>query len=843
MAVSPQGSLASTEEEERPIHMVLSTLSKIPPFFWVLLGLLGFAAIVFRAGIISDGGPYPQGTNALNAYLEFWFLRRFPNGVWLYPYTDWGQPSPWFTGPSVLTPFILAIDPSTLVRAIEVTAWVGAGLSTYVVARKLGLSSTGAGTAGFYYSVMANVSQYFEGHVSTMISIAVLPLAFWFAYRLFRQPTVWIAAGAAGTAYLLASIGDLSILYMFLFFGIPLVGYAIATCWRREHYHPREILCIVAGFAMFVLLMLSWAYPYFLGARPQYFTGITVTVFPFGQTTGEGLLPGFLGFLNETSFVSYSYGLNNYSLGDTLVNGPLTACYLLIPVGILAYVVLWPSRDRIVLYVAAILAMIISTGPVVPALSSVNLQLYDYIPYFNSNPTLTRWALVTLLAYSMLLASGISHLERWARGKRVERSPTLERLRRRARKHVSESMRPVRGVTPSHASQRPWVVLVVVSAAVALTVSQNALIVTQPPGFFQFPSAYTAGSEYIAGQPVRGGTFEVPFGAVYERTPWAGVSASAPLMALTYTGSDTALFEAGTSYSLALDQFLGNGIVHNGSRDMVKFLAAVNTQFILATKYPDWRYASSSEYLPMKSYDALFNQTGLGNPAFQGGYQTVFDISDFAGNVSFDPTYFVYFLNSSELYQVVNSSYYTGPTELLVDGTTVGVALPQYIAHASGVIVPERPPAGLADVLSLARTDGVPVFDPNGSAVAGGPSKVTFPSHPTSYRDLAEMADPTRISYTSPTAGWGVLELAQTYSSLWNLVGAGWDAHAIANVGLNAWLVNATNGSVWTVEYQGSVWLDQSLYLEAIGWALLAAVVAVAVVRRLRGARALGPQS
>ncbi len=828
--------------EDKPAvrRSAFSVLSKIPPFVWALLGFAAMTALVFRQGIVSGAGSLPQGTNAVNAYLEFWFLRQYPNTMWLYPFTDWGQPSPWFTGPSVLTPAILAVNPSTLIRAIEAATWFGSGASFYLVARKLGSSPLGAGTAGLYYAFMANTSQYFEGHVLTMISIAILPLAFWFAYRLFDLPTWWTAVGAATIVYLLASIGDLSILYMFLFLGIPLVVCTIAIRWRRKHYQRREIFWVLASFGLFSLLMLSWAYPYFLGARPEYTTGINVSVAPFSQVVGLHPQFAFLGYVSEDSFVSITYGVHSYAVGGALLSSPLSLLYLLIPAGILAYVILWPSRRGILVYLGALMAMVISTGSLVPGLSWINLQLYDDIPFFKDIAPFERWAVVTVLAYSVLMALGISHLERWIRGKPTEGSPVLRRVfpSRPARTPSVGKSKPLAG--RPRRWRRPWVLVVVVSAVLVLTVSQNILAVTEPPGLFQIPPAYTAGADYIAGQSVRGGTLAIPFGAIYERTPWGHVSGSSALLVPTSTGSDTEIFEAGTPYSLALDQFVGTGITQERASNMTKFLAATNTEFILATKYPNWTYASSGLYSPIQSYYSLFNQSGLGSPAFQGGYQTVFKLTDYAGNVSFDPTYFLYYLDSSQLYTAVNSSWYSGPSDALVDGTTVGGALPQYVAHASGIIVPKNPPADLDYVLSLARTDRVPIFSPNGSRVIGEPSSVTLPANAISYRDTTEMPDSTEISYTSPTTGWGLLVLAQTYSDLWTLEGAGWSAHAVVNVGLNAWLVNATNGSVWTIQYQGSVWLTQSLYIEAAGWGILAAVVTVFVVRRHRRLRSVG---
>ncbi len=845
MAVRSAGSPSSedvpaTEEKSGTQGSVHAVFSKIPPIVWAVLGFAAITAVVFRSGIVSEGGSLPQGTNALNAYVQFAFLRHFPNSTWAYPLTDWGQPNPWFTGPSILTPAFLTIGPATLIRVLEATAWFLAGLSMYIVARKLGSSPLGAGTAGIYYAMMANVSQYFEGHVSTMISIALLPVAFWFAYRLFDAPTLWAAVGAATMVYLLASIGDLSILYMFLFFGIPMVAYTIAKRWRRDHYQRREILCVLAACGLFVLLMFSWAYPYFLGARPEYTTGITVGVLPFDRVTGLHPQFAFLGFLSEDSFVSLTYGVHSYAIGGALLTSPPSFLYLLIPIGILAYVVLWPSRDRVILYLGALAAMLISTGALVPGLSWINLELYNYVPYFDSNPTLERWAVITLLAYSILLALGISQIERWIRAEETEGSPILGRLFRVVRRRtgpVVDSGPPDRRRGPR---RRPWALVLVVSVVLVLTISENSLVVSQPPTFYQTPAGYTAGTSYIADQPVRGGTLAVPFGSIYEITPWAGTSGSSSLLVPSYTGSDVEMFEAGTPYSLALDQFIGDGITNDRSSNMTKFLAATNTEFILATKYPNWQYATSGLYPPIESYYSLFNQSGLGSPAFQGGFQTVFQLSDYAGNISFDPTYFVYFLNSSQLYVAVNSSWYTGPSDALVDGTTVGSALPQYVAHASGVIVPKHPPSDLDDVLSLAQMDKVPIFSPDGSSVAGEPSNVTIPPSARSYRDLADMPDPADVSYTSPTTGWGLLVLAQTYSFLWNLEGAGWNARAVVNVGLNAWLVNATNGSVWTIQYQGSVWLTQSLYVEATGWGILAVVAVTFVVRRRQRLQAVG---
>lgn len=791
----------------------------------LLYGLI--TAIVFRDGVILPSGSYPQGTNALNMYSILWFQGKFPWSTWLYPYTDWGQPYPGVTGPTLLTLAASFVDPASLTRLIEMLSFFGSGIFCYVALRHLHASGVPSLVAGAYYSLAAESAQLFEGHVPIMVSLCIAPIFLLGLWTISSRPSFRWCAITALLLYMLASIGDIGVLYMLILFGVPLFLLGAVQRNLDRIYTLREVGFIVAGAALFVVLMLPWIVPFVLGARPEYTTGITVGIVPFSSVFGSSGVNALLGIQTENSFILFTYGFYNYGIipTTTFSHSLILPVLLSLPLALGAYVVLWGSRPRVALLCAALLAAVIATGNKVWPLSSINMILYSWIPYFNYNPTLARWSVVTDLAYALLIGLALTDLEKGLQRGILE-ALHKSRLSYLLRVGTTQSGRSSPPARYRKATGSRWVYVGAIAIVVAVAVSQNALTLRDPPGTFQYPSQYTAGIEFLSQQGLSGGVMSIPFAETYERTPWGGVSLPASLFSFTRTGSNLVAFEAGTPYSLALDYFIGDGMTYNISGKMLKFLGATNVEYILATKYPNWSYASSSLYNPISSYYELFNQSNIGAPVYEGGYQEVFRVPVISGNVSFDPTYFVYLLNQGELYSVLNSSWYFGPEDALIDGSSVGTNLPLFIRHAAAVIVPPSPPLNAEAAIQLANRYGVPVISPSGRSLGTSHFSPSSQAPPTYQPDFSSMPDPTRVSFVAKLGGWGVITLAETFSNLWSLSGGPSPGYrAVSNLGLNGWLVNSSVGSTYVLTYTTDGITHLSFEVEVVMLILSAALI------------------
>jgi hypothetical protein len=667
------------------------------------LAFLVSAAVAFRAGLGVDSGGFPQGTNALNTGLTFWFQANHSSlTTWMYPFTDWGQPFPGFTGPSLQMVFA-ALGPTVGVRTEECVAWVGAGLALYTVSRKLGATAEASLVAGLYYQFAAETAQYFEGHVPAMLSVALGPLFLLAVYKLFRTPTLGWGISAAILLYLLASAGDLGVLYFFLVFAVLLGVYCGLTALFTRQHRLRDLLPFGAGFGLVALLLTSWWYPYLRGARPQYTTLITTTSVPFQFTDGADIPTVVTGTVKEKSFLALTYGQHTYAVG-----GPgAMPLFFLVPVLVVVTLYLWGTRARWATLGGALLAMIWATGPSYPIASSFNGWVYSNVPFFNSIPAVFRWELIAIVGYAVLLALGLSDWQRrapvrrrlpsfdaWLGPEIGSGSPTVPASRSglRVGRLARRTILPVLGVL-----------------VVAFTLVQNGAVLYEPPGIFQYGEGYIAALPWLAAEPHYGEVLALPFGGIYENTPNTGLTESSLLMIPYYTGADTVIFEAGSPYSLALDQFIGDGLTYDYSRNMSRFLAGSNVQFVVTTDYPSWNWVHSSVYLPSQSYASISSQLGL-QPVDRAGYQTVYGVANFTGNVSFHPDYAVYYGPPALLYGLLDDPAYPGPNvEPLVDGRTAPAPEP-LVAHASRVEVDasvlDAVPSG---VLSTAESKSIPV--------------------------------------------------------------------------------------------------------------------------------------
>lgn len=689
------------------------------PYFLAGVGYVALALVVFRNGGFGGPGNLPVGTNSLNAWLSAWYFGQRPSAMWLYPFTDWGQPVPGFTGPTAFSLLAEVIDPTQLVRGLEFVSLVGSGLSMMWAVRRLGGTPTAAAVAGVYYLTVAQTAQLFEGHVPAMISVALAPAFIVALWGFLESPRPDLGIAVAALLYLMVSVGDLGMLYFYLFFAAPMAAFAFGRrLWQRRYRLP-EITAIAFSAALLLVLVFSWLYPFAEGARAQYTTNITTGVLPFSATTGENLVYAFSGYVQDNSFIHFTYHQMFYAAGGAL----LLPLFCILPLLIGAYALTSGRALRILLYLSAVVALVFSTGHLYAGLSVVNGWAYDHLPYFNAIPAVFRWVEYTILVYGIFLGWFLSALERRAPWSWAAAQQTLmRRIRRFLAFDRAREPTIAPAVTVSRARSRAGIAAVTV-LIVGVLLLQNWALVAEPPGTFRYPAPYTAAFGYLEARPLSGTVLEIPFGGIYDRAPWGGVSASAALLTPAYTGADTAILEAGTVPSLALDEFIGQGLTDGGSRNMTKFLGSANVQYIVATKYSNWSYSSSSEYSPKLSYEALGNQTGLGARVNLSSAQAVYEPGNWAGNLSFHRSYLLYFGGDSILYSVLDSPWYPGPSTALVNGSTVGGSLAEFVAHAAGIVLTPAALAGLGQsFVNEAYADEIPLIEiiPPGAYTGSG---------------------------------------------------------------------------------------------------------------------------
>jgi hypothetical protein len=691
--------------------------------------------IISRLEFVATAGQYPQGTNALNAFLIYDHWRNYPLQAWFYPWTDWGELSGNATGPNVLYAGALTLNISTLIRFLELGSLWASGCTMYILVRGLRANSLGAFTAGFCYLLLQQTPQFFEGHVPTMISLTLAPLYLLALHRLGIRPRLGWGVAFAVLAYLIATIGDLSVLYFLLCCGIPLFVYdTLRSGWYRRIGRP-ELIAIATTTALFIVLMAPWLVPYVAGVRPKYFTDILGVNPPFTETFGESLALAFQGILQDASFSQFTYGRLTYAANL----GGFDVLYYIVPAASIAYIALRRSLDKVLLFAAGLLAIIIATGGTYPGLSSFNAFLYNNIPFFNYIPDLRLWLEITILVYSIFIgwilsdvstslataASPASTAAAVASNKPILIEEEIEWTGIRGIVHRRRVWAAPTAASSSRGRFRlpaslVWILPIVFCGLLLTTVIlENQEAFATPPVLFRFPDSYIDGFQYIARQPDQGGVFSVPYTAIYERTPWGGVSVSSLVMSTYFTGDNGVVFEGGTPYSVAMDEFVAKGEFNGDTNNLTKFLTASNIQWITATNYTNWAYASSSFFSPEGSYERLTQQLNLGAPVYQGGVQTVYQLPDVAGNVSFHPTYLLYFGSTPLLNEITNEPSYNG-SQVLVNGSALGGSeLESFAEHSSGLWGSGSTISGIAPpVLAAAVASGIPVN------IALGPEEV-----------------------------------------------------------------------------------------------------------------------
>ena len=120
---------------------------------------------------------------------------------------------------------------------------------------------------------------------------------------------------------------------------------------------------------------------------------------------------------------------------------------------------------------------------------------------------------------------------------------------------------------------------------------------------------------------------------------------------------------------------------------MTKFLGSANVQYIVATDCPDWTY-SSSAISPSLTCVLRLGQRDGPRTRYQGVADPVrLRAGQLCGESVVPPFLSSVFRARSTLYSVLDSPWYTGPSMALVNGSTVGAELPEYISHAAGIVV------------------------------------------------------------------------------------------------------------------------------------------------------------
>lgn len=700
--------MAGTQTTARSLLTAVDTALSGLRWPWIAAAAIycGTALVIFRLDFGAAAGSLPQGTNALNAYTFYQFQVHHPFTVWLSPYTDWGQPSPSYPGldPQNLIASSGAVPATLYLRGLEFVSFVTAGLTVCLLVLHFGGSKASAIVGGYFYLLMAEVPAFFEGHIPGMLSLALGPLMILLVMKFFEAPSLRLGSGLALTLFIMTSMGDLGFLYRFLFFGsliaIIQIGHRLLT---RVYTRP-ELTDVGLSGLLLILLLLPWLVSELAGVRPQLTTGIVTTIVPFGNTYGNSLYLAFTGFAGDNSYTLFYLHSFTYAL-DYSVLGPL---FWLIPAGVGAYAVLLGSRRELLFYAGGLLAMFLSTGATYSSLNVLNATLYNHVPFLDTDAELVHWSYYYILVVATLLGPAITRVETWIAEFTAVRPSATASLNRYARRTLNSTSSDSAYVTstpprsrflPSRRYLHAALIIALLLIVASIPTVQNWEAFDKPPTTFEFPSSFTVGYSYVGTEPAIGGVFSVPFGNIYERTPWGGVSASSQLEAGLSTDRNLAIFEAGTPASLELDTVLGDGLADGYSNNLTKLLNATGIQYVVSTSYPDWSYASDSIYNPIESLLGLGQQVGLGDPVFSEGYQQVYHIVEPAGNVSVYSTYYVYSGAQSLVYEILNEPWYSSSDALLCMCDVPPQDTATVLNHSAGLI---SSPSGLASLTPAA---------------------------------------------------------------------------------------------------------------------------------------------
>lgn len=661
-------------------------------FSILYLGILFVLALsVFRFNFGSTSN-FPMGTNALDSYIGNYAFKKFGIITW-YPVTDWGQPVIGIA--AIIDPFIIVLPETIFIRLFEFVSFLLAGIAMYFVSKRFVENEIAAMSSGFFYMIAVETSQFFEGHTGLMLSFAIFPWVFLAIYDIIKKPSLKSAIILAFIFYMLFSVGDIGAFYMivvicffeFLFIEVKNI---VEKTWGSEHAK-----FIVMSAVLFVVANAAWIYQYLSGNRPQFSTNVTTVIAPFSQVSGQPIYYSLVGFIADNTYTFVT--LHNFEY--SFLHGYYYLIFLILPVLIFTFVAVRRNTPLIFLAVSAIPAMLISTGNLYPGVSSINEFLYFHFPLFNYIPALFRWNFYTDFVYAFILAYIVADALKVLSHKGLEWNwkRTLP---------LDKTLRNIFSKTRN----RKIAAIIVISIFAFVAFGQNSEVFTEPPGTFSFPHQFTVGYSNLT-QNGRSNVLTIPFGAIYSRTTYGGVSQSTEFMTPYFSGHNALMFQAGDPYSLQMDYFVGNGMTYGLTNNITKFLSAANTGYVITTKYGNWSQSSDAIYNPPTNYHGYLEQHNKGTVVYSGSNQTTYKLSN-SGQVYFSSSYYVYFGGSSLLYDILNEPWYNGTSTPLINGSLLhSPQADQVISHSAGLIVTPATANETTKYISLASRNNIPIIE------------------------------------------------------------------------------------------------------------------------------------
>ena len=654
---------------------------------------LGLVLFIIRLNFGISG--LPKGTNILGTFLSFYFVKHYGFFPW-YPLIDWGQPVGGFTGPTILVPLIYFLPISILIRVLEASLLFVSGFTTFYVLRKTKFTALSSIVGSTYYLLMTETSQFFDGHFALMVTYALFPLFLYYLYRSIEDNRIWYSVLTGFTFYLIFSLGALDGTYTIFVGTIPIFLFLIVKRIKRKRYSIKDWYKLSLSPILFLLLSLTWLIPYVYGIRPQFTTNIIVNVLPFSQTGGIAPLYAFSGFIADISYTLYYLHSFTYSF----VTGIWYGLFLVLPFMFLLFILRKKiRRSAALVLIYSFFFAIVATGDTVPIFSTLNYLLYSYFPLFNLNPSLFRWDFLTIAGYTFLLSSVLDTLiPNNAATCTIPKPSKNSKRKQNLKKPMVEKTLKVKLYG-----------YVTIAVILIVVFSQNSEMLSSPPTTFTFPTSHVDGYLYL--QNMTGGyVMEAPFGSIYSRTPWGGVSQSSEFMSPYFDGKDTIMFEGGTPYSLAMDEFLGYGETYGLTNNISKFLLSDNVQYIAVTNYKNWSHPSAPFIGPQNSVYGIYQQNNLGTPIFQSGNQTVFDLGSTLGNLYFTNTYYVYMGNDTLLYEISDLPAYNYTNGLVSGINMSNNELQSLIEYSSGLFVSLNSVKEYNSALDLASLYKIPIY-------------------------------------------------------------------------------------------------------------------------------------
>ncbi len=409
--------------------MIHSTTGTRPRFEWrkdlppvllfLLLPLLAFPELFFREATLYRADitwlHYPLRQFAA----EEWLLGRVP--LW-NPYVLSGAPFLAEAEIGVLQPlnalFLLPIPTYRALTLFVTLHYPLAAISTYLLARFLGLSRTAATLAGLSFGfggfLMAQVT-----NLNVMTGAAWLPLVLLaFIWALQRnRPAAALLGGVPLALHIYAAHPQLP-LYTTIF----LLGYALFETIRLSLTVPSTARWRQAGrFWLILVLMfgsgLLLAAPQILPTWELQRYSVRSAGVSYDQVVSFSLpplhwlalaLPNVFG----TSVTGYHGLAGNYEEMNVYIG--------LLPLFLAA--LSWRGRRQpmvLFLWVTVALAVLLSLGGYTPV-----YQLLQHLPAFNLFRAPARWSLIATFALSLLAGYGFDAYVRWPGGKRLRYSLT-----------------------------------------------------------------------------------------------------------------------------------------------------------------------------------------------------------------------------------------------------------------------------------------------------------------------------------------------------------------------------------------------------------------------------------